>query len=74
MALLRARIVAALEAWGAIFQTTVSGFTDYLAVGAVASGPWIHGIYGRKLEEVCVRRPQCALVAQETLLGLLDLP
>jgi hypothetical protein len=74
MALPRARIVAALEARGAIFQTTVSGLTDYLAVGAVASRHWIHGIYGRKIEAACARHPQCALVAEETLLGLLDLP
>lgn len=74
MALPRARIVAAIAAKGGIVQTSVSSRTDSLAVGAVASRHWIHGIYGRKIEAVCERHPRCALVAEETLLGLLDPP
>jgi hypothetical protein len=74
MALPRARIVAAIEAKGGIVQTSVSSCTDYLAVGAVASRHWIHGIYRRKIEAVCGRHPRCDLVADETLLGLLDPP
>jgi len=67
----RTECEAIIKARGATADKNVKNSTDYLVVGIIGSGAWIHSSYGRKIEKAVNVREKCgnlSIISEEHLI------
>lgn len=70
----RKQIEGIVRDLGGVVQKQVSGRTDFLVIGDIASRDWIHSNYGRKIESAANYRDKgapVAIISESHLMGFL---